>query len=217
MSEADEKKKKPITLRHVVIAFMVLVGLAFVGILFYPAKRQEVSALQPAQPPPTASEQTTNQTPVPAASPSPEGAPASASDTPQPETKSVSCYNNPGFQAIAPQTAQKRRDYANQVTQALKEDSNGDGFYAYTGGDDDQYLFVTSTPDSEPTLRAEAANMQTQDSVLATICIDGFLEVQFIVQDENMQHRTLVGRIRPDPDKAFAYIMHGDYAKPLSQ
>jgi hypothetical protein len=217
MSEAVEKKKQPRILRPLVIAFMVLVGLAFVGILFYPAKRQEVSALQPVQSPSTASEQTTNQTPVPAASPSPEGAHASASGTPQPETKPAGCYNNLGFQVVAPQTAQKRRDYARQVTQALNEDSDGDGFYAYTGGDDDQYLFVTSTPDNEPTLRAEATNMRTQDSVLATICIDGLLEVQFITQDENMQHLTLVGRIRPDPDKAFAYIMHGDYTKPLQQ
>src|ERR1700722_10743911 len=106
MSEAFEKKKQPRTLRHVVIAFMVLSGLAFVGILFCPVKRQEVSTLQPAQPPLTASEQTTSQTPVPAASPSPEGAPPSASDMPQPETKPAGCYNNPGFQVIAPQTSQ---------------------------------------------------------------------------------------------------------------
>ncbi len=215
MSEAVEKKKQPRTLRPVVIAFMVLVGLAFVGFSFirrndkmFPRSGLFNRPLLPQSKPRT-------RPPVPAASPSPEGAPPSASDTPQPETKPAGCYNNPGFQVIAPQTAQKRRDYASQVTQALKEDSNGDGFYAYTGGDDDQNLFVTSTPDNELALKAEAANMRTQDSVLATICIDGFLEVQFITQDENMQHRTLVGRIRPDPDKAFAYIMHGDYTKPL--
>ncbi len=140
----------------------------------------------------------------------------SASDTadspsaPDPSPASLNCYNNPMVLLAAKNTAQSRKLFAQGTVDSLDDQ----GIYVSVGGDDNQYLLFTATPDGENNLIQWAHDSMASPSVRANICLEGFAEVQYIVRDEDMD-QTLIASFQTNVAETFRYAQQRVGATPM--
>jgi hypothetical protein len=123
----------------------------------------------------------------------------------------INCHDNDILARRGGETSATRSQFANDAAVALSKFSN---INASVGGDSNQYLLYSASPDGETDLRQLYTDMKAGQSIRANLCMKGFSEVQFIVRDANMNQK-LVAKFQTNLVEAFHYLQQRYGATPV--